>query len=197
MPRDDEHPAAGTRDWELGRLRKDFPGWDIAASTSEVTAVREEKRLTAGSAAVMRVHLGNESARDVRTGYSPELARLIRAYRDGWEIIPLPSGGYKAYRRPRKREAVAAIAGSARELRELLGEPDSGDAKPDSELRVTVSVNLRGAEAQRFMAAKLGDPEQWELINVSTGETFTPYGMDCAEDLAGCLVPARPAQPHA
>jgi hypothetical protein len=82
-------------------------------------------------------------------------------------------------------------AGSARELRELLGAPDSGEGKQDSELRVTVSVHLRGTEAQRFMAAEPGDPEQWELVNVSTGETFSPHGVDCAEDIAGCLVSAQ------
>src|ERR1039457_4503676 len=102
MPRDDYHPvaAAGTLDGDLSRLRKDLPCWDITSSASQVTAVRDCKRLTAGSPAVMQVHLGNEASNDVRTGYSSELAELIRAYRDWWEIIPLPSGGYKGLPSP-------------------------------------------------------------------------------------------------
>src|SRR6266567_1671463 len=157
MPRHDEHPTAAavsTLDWELGRLREDFPSWDITATTNEVTAVRDARRLTAGRPAVMRVHLGNEAASDVRTGYSPELTELIRAYRDKWEIIPVRSGGYKAYPRPRRHDPVTVTAGSARELRALLGAPDGHDEEPDSQLRMTVSLHLRGIEARRFLAAE-------------------------------------------
>jgi hypothetical protein len=194
MPRHDEHPAAAalsTLDWELGRLRADFPGWDITATAHEVTAVRDGRRITAGSPAVMRVHLGDQAASDVRTGYCPELAELIRAYRDRWEIIPLSGGGYKAYPRPRPPDPVAITAGSAVELRALLGAPDSHDEEPGSPSRVIVSLRFDGIEARRFLAAEPADPEQWELVNVSTGDAFTPHHVDCTPDPAGCLLPVQ------
>ena len=77
---------------------------------------------------------------------------------------------------------MAVTAGSACAL---LSEPDRYDEKPDGKWQVIVSVHLRGAEAQRFMAAEPGDPEQWELVNVSTKETFTPYDVDHREVIVG------------
>ena len=140
-------------------------------------AAKGGKTLTALSVAVLRVMLTERESMPVS-----ELAGLIRDYRDRYEITRRPFGGYQAQRRPKRARPVIITADTAAEMRLLLGPPDDIAEAPETDLRVTVSVYLRSTEAERFMAAEPGDPEQWELANVSTGERFSPYGLDCAED---------------
>jgi len=61
--------------------------------------------------------------------------------------------------------------------------------------RVTVRLYLRGDDAERFLAAGLGDPLRWQLADCREGEIFTPYAVErSARDASG---PAAPGEPSA
>src|SRR5216684_717115 len=106
-------------DWELDRLRREFPGWKITTAEGVVIAAKGGRTLTGRSAAVLRVRLAEHESMPVS-----ELSGLIHDYRDHWEITRSPFGGYQAQRRPRRADSVLITADTAAEMRELLGPTD-------------------------------------------------------------------------